>query len=131
MELDRRLAALLDDKFVPHCGIELKIDDNGAVYAEFTVSEEHKNAHGYVNGGMLFTLADIAGGAYIADPDRDIMSLDADFHFLKNVKSGRVIARPYPIRVGRKISVIGVNVESETGILMATSTITYYTAEQK
>ncbi len=129
METDRRIAALEGDGFMPHCGIELKTDDEGGIYAEFTIGPEHRNAHGFVNGGMLFTLADIAGGACIADPDTDIMSLDADFHYLKNVKAGKVYARPRIIRRGRKIAVVCVDIESEGGILLATSTFTYYTAE--
>ncbi|MBQ1767586.1 MAG: PaaI family thioesterase, partial [Oscillospiraceae bacterium] len=52
-----------------------------------------------------------------------------DFHFLKNVKAGMVFARPRIIRRGRKIAVVGVDIESEGGILLATSTFTYYTAE--
>ena len=129
METDRRIAALEGDGFMPHCGIELHTNDAGEIYAEFNIGTEHKNAHGFVNGGMLFTLADIAGGACVADPERDIMSLDADFHFLKNVKAGKVYARPRIIRRGRKIAVVGVDIESEGGVLLASSTFTYYTAE--
>lgn len=129
METDARIMALEGDGFMPHCGIELKTDSSGGVYAVFTAEEHHKNSHGFINGGMLFTLADIAGGACISEAGKDIMSLDADFHFLKNVRSGKVYARPCIIRKGRKISVVSVSVEDEAGNLLATSTFTYYTAE--
>ena len=129
METDARIEALAGDGFMPHCGIELKLDVSGGVFAEFTAGEQHKNSHGFINGGMLFTLADIAGGACISEAGKDIMSLDADFHFLRNVKSGQVFARPSIIRKGRRISVVGVSVEDEAGNLLASSTFTYYTAE--
>jgi len=126
METDERILAILGDRFVPYCGITLAKEADGTIVSRVTVDERHKNANDYVNGGMLYTLADICAGAAISYPEKNIATLDSSFHFLKNVKSGTITCRAIPVRIGRKISVIRTETRSEDGTLLCTGDFTFY-----
>ena len=51
---------------------------------------EQKNPNGLAHGGLLFTVSDVFASAVARADGRNYSTLDADVHFLRNVKEGRI-----------------------------------------
>lgn len=100
--------------------------DEGYARAEMPVSEQVLNPHGSVHGGVLFTLADVAGGSACASYGYAIATLDADFHYLRpGIGLTRLSASAHVLKRGKRICVFDVRVSDQDGTLLAAGTFTY------
>ena len=116
----------LANPFPRHCDIvlaELKRD-----YAEVYVdlSPELTNYAGSAHGGLLFTMADYCASTTARTDGRKYVTLNAEAHYLKNAKSGRITAKSRLIRRGRTSVLVDVDVFSEENVLLFTSSITLF-----
>lgn len=124
--IDKALELFRKNHFMSRLGVEVR-EDNGSFIAEVDITEGHLNPYGMVHGGMLYALADsVVGLAVRALGNKKAVTLNADFNYLSNVSSGKIIATAEKIRAGRTIAVMNSEVRSETGKLLATGTFTYY-----
>jgi uncharacterized protein (TIGR00369 family) len=60
------------------------------------------------------------------EPGISTVTVDLTVHFLRPTSAGRVEARAAVLRAGRRVLILSVEARDETGILIATSTMTYY-----
>lgn len=118
-----------NNRFVRYCGIQLRKDTDGSYYAQVELEPKHQNPYGIAHGGLLYTMADTTAGNNARRFGERPVTLDSDFHFLKNVSSGILTAKAELVRTGRRIFVIRVRVTTESGMLLAEGTFTYYNAE--
>lgn len=89
------------------------------------------NPHGIVHGGVLYTLADTAGGE-LADRMLDYpVTMNSDFHFVSNVSEGHLVATPSVVHSGRHICEMEVTVCTEEGKLLAHGNFTYYNVDHR
>lgn len=87
----------------------------GYARAEITIMPSHLNAVGIVQGGALFTLADLAFAAASNSHGVVAVACQADITFFKAVKTGRLTAVAEEVSRTRKLSTCLVHISDESG----------------
>lgn len=109
--------------------VEMK---EGYAKAVMPVGEELRNPQGAVHGGVLYTLADVAGGNAAASHGEWIATLDADFHYLRPaLKLTSLTAEATELKFGKRVSVYDVKVSDQNGTVLAVGTFTYASLGRK
>lgn len=122
---DVSLQKSLENSFIAHCGIEI-IQKEGGCCARVRVEPKHLNPYGIVHGGLLYTMADTAAGYTARTLTSSPVTLNSEFHYMKNVPSGVLTARTEILKAGKHILLLWVRVLSEEEVLLAEGTFTYY-----
>jgi len=79
------------DHFAKYAGCQLtEVDDRHAV-AEMTVRNEHLNGGGVCQGGVLFTLADLAMAALMNSGGQLTFGLSSSIMFVKSAREGDLL----------------------------------------
>jgi len=106
----RTIGARLVHLGAGHCTIELPFGD--------AVSQQH----GFFHGGVVGTLADVAGG-YAAmtmiEADRDVLTLEYKINFVRPATGAVLTARGEVLRAGRSVIVTRVDIFDAEGRLCA------------
>ncbi|MEN6498256.1 MAG: PaaI family thioesterase [Thermoguttaceae bacterium] len=107
------------DRFAVENGIELVEVRPGYARAQMVVADRHLNGVGVVQGGALFTLADLAfaGASNSAGPLA--LGLNMNISCLKAVNRGTLTAEATEVARSKRISTCTVRVTDETGDLVA------------
>lgn len=79
------------DRFAELTGIELTEVKPGFAKAELTIEDKHLNAGNVVQGGVLFTLADLCMAAAANANGRIAFSVQSDIRFLQSAVCGDVL----------------------------------------
>ena len=87
---------------------------------------EQTNPNGLAHGGLLFTMADVAASALARADGRNYSTLDANIHYMRNVKEGVIIAEASMIRRGRTSVLIEVSIRSGEGKELTRVTVTMF-----
>jgi acyl-CoA thioesterase len=114
------------DRFAAGTGIELLSVAEGSARARLAVEERHLNAAGVVQGGALFTLADLAFAAASNSRGRVALATSAEIRFVKAVRSGVLVAEAREEAASRRFSTCVVRVSDEAGELVALFTGTAF-----
>jgi acyl-CoA thioesterase len=114
------------DRFAARNGIELLEVEEGRARARLTVSAEHLNAAGVVQGGAVFTLADFAFAAASNSRGNVALAIEAHVTFLRAVRAGILHAEAREESGSRRLSTCTVRVTDENGELVALFTGTAY-----
>jgi 1,4-dihydroxy-2-naphthoyl-CoA hydrolase len=99
-------------------GIVLTQIGRGAAVAEMTVGRRHLNQRGVAQAGAIVSLADAVAGwaSYSAIDHGRFTTIDLTTNLLRAVREGdRLRATASPVRLGRKVQVIDVLVETVHG----------------
>ena len=96
------------------------------VRAELTVSENSYNPHGIVHGGLLTTLADTAAGCCACSKGGHCVTSNCTMEFLRPANGTKITCVAVPKRMGRTLSVIGVELTNDRGVTVATGTFTFH-----
>jgi uncharacterized protein (TIGR00369 family) len=110
-------------------GIRVGLGPTGEGTASITVDPAKHYGARFAHGGVVATLADIAGAVAIArtfaDPTRAIDgTIELKINYLRKVVEGDVVASAKPVHIGRRIGVSDVDVTND-GKLCAKALITY------
>ena len=98
------------DRFATENGMTLdELDERHAV-CSLALSERHRNAHGGVMGGAIFTLAELTN-----DRDRSTVAQQVSVNYLAAPKGGRLVATARWRKDGRSSCVVNVDVADDTG----------------
>jgi uncharacterized protein (TIGR00369 family) len=91
--------------FLSTLGITL--DGVGPDWCEtsLTITDAHRQQHGYVHAGVVTTLADHTAGGAALPPGKDVLTLELKINFLLPGRSGRLEARGRTLRAGRSVAV--------------------------
>jgi acyl-CoA thioesterase len=114
------------DRFATRNGIELLEVEEGRAAARLTVSAEHLNAAGVVQGGAVFTLADFAFAAASNSRGNVALAIEAHVTFLRAVRAGVLRAEAREESGSRRLSTCTVRVTDERGELVALFTGTAF-----
>jgi acyl-CoA thioesterase len=114
------------DRFAARNGIELLELEEGRALARLTVSGEHLNAAGVVQGGAVFTLADFAFAAASNSRGNVALAIEAHVTFLRAVREGVLLAEAREESGSRRLSTCTVRVTGAGGELVALFTGTAY-----
>ena len=119
------------DRFAESNHIELIEIGEGTAKARMVITENHLNGVGIVQGGALFTLADLVFAAASNSRGKIAVTLDANVNFIKAVSSGVLTATAWEVDLKRTVGVYRVEVKNEKAELIAIFQATAYRKEPK
>lgn len=85
---------------------------------------ESRNAAGFVHGGLLMLLADVAASQTAMADGRQYVTQNTFVSFLSSVREGTLTAEGETVRRGKKTVLIRVRVCGETQKLLADASVT-------
>jgi acyl-CoA thioesterase len=109
------------DQFAKHAGISLLEVSKGFARASMEVGPHHLNGVGIVQGGAIFTLADLAFAAACNSHGTVAVAVSASISFSKATTSGVLQAEAREVAVSPRLSTCEVRVTDETRDLVAPS----------
>src|SRR5512147_2730649 len=114
------LLAFFDaDRFATRNGMTLEEVSEGRARARLDVEPGHLNAAGVVQGGAVFTLADLAFAAASNSRGRVALAIEAHVTFLRPTRSGTLLAEAREEGGSRRLSTCAVRVTDGEGRLVA------------
>ena len=119
MELELIAKVFERDQFARLNGMRVVHVRPGFAQTEMSVEARHLNSVGVLQGGALFTLADLAFA--VASNSHGVVALacQADMTWFKAVTSGKLTATAEEIARTRKLSTCVVRITDESGELVA------------
>jgi acyl-CoA thioesterase len=107
------------DRFAAGNGMRVVEIRRGFARAEMTVEPRHFNSVGILQGGAVFTLADLAFAAASNSHGVVALACQADITFFKAVESGHLTATAEEISRTRKLSTCVIRVTDDHDELVA------------
>ncbi len=114
------------DRVAARNGMTLEEVSEGRARARLAVGPEHLNAAGVVQGGAVFTLADLAFAAASNSRGKVALAIEAHVTFLRPVRAGVLVAEAREESGSRRLSTCTVRVTDESGTLVALFTGTAF-----
>ncbi len=112
--------ALLADRFcMETVGIELLAIELGYAKARLTIGSKHLNGLGIVQGGAIFTLADLALAAAANSRGTATVAVNANIAFLKAVSGGVLYAEAKEEALQGRLGTYTVRVTNDQNELIA------------
>ena len=118
------------DRFAAESGVRIVELKPGYAKASLTIEERHFNSVGIVQGGAIFTLADLAFAMACNSSGVVAVAVNTNLSFLKATRAGELVAEAVEVSRSRKISTCTVRVTSEAGDLVALFQGTAYIKNQ-
>ena len=115
MTIDEARDFFARDRFATDNGMTLDERDDAHAVCSLVLSDRHRNAHGGVMGGAIFTLADFAFAALTNDGDKLTVAQQVSISYLSAPKGGRLVATARYRKDGRSSCVVNVDVADDTG----------------
>jgi acyl-CoA thioesterase len=125
IDLSRIRAFFSADRFAASAGITIDAVTAETVQCSMTITEQHLNAGGVVQGGAIFTLADLAFAVHsnlpflCGDADGIAVGQSNSISFLAPPRGRRLIARSACLARGRSVSVFRIEVHDDEGLFVA------------
>jgi acyl-CoA thioesterase len=125
IDLEQVRSFFKNDRFATGNGIVIDSVTEDCVVCGMELSAEHKNAAGGVQGGAIFTLADLAFAVHCnmamvcGETDKLTVGQSCSISFLKSTKGRRLTATSTCISKGRSISVYRIRIEDDLGVEIA------------
>ena len=98
----------------------------GYAVAEADVDETSLNPQQVVHGGLLYTLADVAGGGASCTHGYYVATANANFHYLRaGINTKKLIATATEVKAGHTIMVYEIDVKDQDGNELAKGLFTF------
>lgn len=108
-----------NDRFANFIGAELLEAANGTATAKLTIKEQHLNGVDITQGGVLFTLADLAFAAAANSRGKVAVMLTSSASFIKATVCGETIyAKASEISLHKRIATYHIDIKNEKGELI-------------
>ena len=101
------------DFFAQKNGIELIEVSSGGARVSMQIEERHKNSHGTVHGGALFTLADCAFALASNSHGIPASAINAHISYMTAAKEGVLIADAEEFALNHKLATYTVTITDE------------------
>ena len=119
----------LHDEFARQNGIEIIEIAEGFARTQVRIEPRHLNAGGSVQGGVLFTLADLAFAAATNSHGTLTVTSTANITFVRGANAGIVTAEAHELVNSRHLPFCEVRVTDDAGNLLAIFTASGYRKE--
>lgn len=119
----------LHDEFARQNGIEIVEIAEGYARTQVRIEPRHLNAGGYVQGGVLFTLADLAFAAATNSHGTLTVTSSANITFVRGASGGIITAQAQELAAGRHLPFCEVRIIDGEGNLLAVFTASGYRKE--
>ena len=103
------------DAYAQAAGIELVDTGDGRAAVKMHIEDRHKNSHGTVHGGAIFTLADTAFALASNSHGVPAAAINAHISFVRSATSGTLFARAEEFSINPKIATYTVTVTDDAG----------------
>lgn len=114
------------DHFAQYCGIEVISISGGEALARMGIRPYHLNGLGIVQGGAVYTLADLALAAAANSHESSAVGLTANIAYFKAESSGTLYAKAVEVSLRRKVATYRVDVTNQDNDLIASFQGTVY-----
>lgn len=114
------------DRFAKHSGIELIEVLSGSATAKMDIQPYHLNGVGIVQGGAIYTLADLALAAASNSHEQTAVGLTSNIAYFRAETSGTLYAKAMEISLRRTVATYQVDVTNQSGELVASFQGTVY-----
>lgn len=108
-----------NDLFAAQVGIELLEVSPGYAKTRMVIEKKHLNALGAVQGGAIFTLADLAFAAASNAYGNAAVGINANISYVKAGTKGTLTAEAKETSRNKKIATYTVNITDDAGELVA------------
>ncbi len=110
--------------FLSHNNIHIHsaTPEHAVVFVNLT--QESFNAAGYVHGGLLAALIDVAASQVAMADGRHYVTQNSYVNFISNIQLGRIIAQSSIVKRGRKTVIAQIEVCSDDKKLLANASVT-------
>ncbi len=115
-----------NDRYAAFTGVELLEAGPGLAKARMEIKDMHLNAGNMVQGGAIFTLADLTFAAAVNAYGHWAVSVETSIRYFKSVATGTLLAEAKAVHVHRKLATFEVRVTNEKEELIALFTATAY-----
>lgn len=112
-------ALMAQDRFARSIGVRLVEVGAGRAVARLRIRPEHLNGAGVVQGGAIFTLADLAFAAACNSNGTIALALDVTITYARATSKGTLEATAVQDAVSRRVSVCSVTVRDAAGEVVA------------
>lgn len=125
IDIERIRAFFMKDRFATNAGVIIDAVTENEVVCSMSITQEHLNAGGTVQGGAIFTLADLAFAVhcnlrlFTGENVGITVGQSNSISYLGTAKGQRLIARSTCLSQGRSISVFRVEVRDDLGNFVA------------
>lgn len=119
MDTDTAKKIFAADRFAALTGIEIEEASEGFCRARLNIEEKHLNGANVVQGGAIFTLADLAFAVASNSHGQLALAINVNISFLESKDSGVLYATATQAREPGRIGAYDVAVTDETGALIA------------
>jgi len=126
LEIEKIKEFFLRDEFARTNGIEFVDVREGYACTKVTIEPRHHNAGGDVQGGLLFTLADLAFAAATNSHGTFTVTTSANITFLRGASSGTVYAEARELVNHHRLPYCEVRITDAEGSLIAMFTASGY-----
>ena len=109
----------LKDAYAAQAGIELLEVSEGRAKVKMEIRDRHKNSHGTVHGGAVFTLADTAFALASNSHGIPAAAINAHISYVKSATSGTLFAAAEEFSLNPKIATYTVRVTDDSGANIA------------
>lgn len=107
------------DRYAAHSGIELVDVKPGYALTRMEIEDYHLNAVGVVQGGAIFTLADLAFAAACNSEGQLVLALNASINYFKPGLKGYLKAEAIKVSETRKTAFYEVTITDAKGDIIA------------
>jgi len=108
-----------NDRFAASSGMRLVELRPGFARTSLEIEDRHLNSVGIVQGGAIFTLADLAFAMACNSAGKVAVAINTNLSFLKATRSGTLYAESAEVARSRKISTCAVRITDDAGELIA------------
>lgn len=115
-----------NDRYAAFSGVELLEVKPGYARAQMKIKDMHLNAGNVVQGGAIFTLADLTFAAAVNAYGNLAMSIETSIRYFKGVGEGTLLAEATALNVHPKLATFEVKVTNEANDLIAVFTATAF-----
>ena len=115
MDIETARKFFSNDRFATENGITLEERDERHAVASLALAERHRNAHGGVMGGAIFTLADFAFAVASNNAHRPTVAQQVSLNFLNASKGTRLISVATCLKDGRTSCVYVISIKDDLG----------------
>ncbi|MFV0438049.1 MAG: PaaI family thioesterase [Desulfopila sp.] len=120
-----------NDRFAAMSGIDILEVGPGYCKAAMRVADQHKNAADNVQGGAIFTLADLAFAVASNSHGQMAVAINANIAFLKAVREGVLFATASEVTEPGRLGSYDVLITDETEAVVARFTGMVYRKRQQ
>ena len=119
MDTDRAKKYFSGDRFAALTGVEILEAGKGYCKARLVIEDKHLNAANIVQGGAIFTLADLAFAVASNSHGQLALAINANISFLSAKSSGILYAAATEVGNPKRLGAYDVLVSDEQGEIIA------------